>query len=136
VRHAEVPVPAGKIGRSTAGGGQVGPPAGKVLGTEGFGEPDEIRQDVPDEGAVRITPQEVRAKARQPVDEVELGERGAVPAVDARVRLIEAAPGDGGDPDVQRLQSPLIPSRPIGGGVDREGQGRCAEELVWLGCLR
>jgi hypothetical protein len=65
VRHAEVFVSAGKIGRSTAGEGQVGPPAGKILGIEGFGEPDEIREDLPDEVTVRIPSREVRAQARQ-----------------------------------------------------------------------
>jgi len=49
------------------------------------------------------------------------------------VRLIEAAPGDGGDPEVQRLQSPRIPFRPIGSGMHRKGQGRCAEEQGGVG---
>lgn len=125
-------MPAGKVGGSKASGGQVGPPAGKILGTEGFGEQDEIRQDLPDEVTVRIPPQEVRAQPRQPVDEIKLRQRRPVLAVDPRMGLIEAAPGDGGDPDVQRLQSPLIPSRP-GGGVEGEGQGRCAEEQCGVG---
>lgn len=59
VRHAEVAVPAGKVGRSTACGGEVGPPAGKILSTEWFGEPHKIRQDLPDEVTVWIAPQEV-----------------------------------------------------------------------------
>lgn len=133
VRHAEVAVPAGKVGRSTAGGGQVGPPAGKILGTEGFGESDEIGQDLPDEVTVRITPQQVCAQARQPVDEIELGERRAVPAVDTPVGLIEAALGDGGDAGVQGGERPLVFSRPVGGSVEGEGQGRCAEEQGGLG---
>lgn len=74
----------------------------------------------------------MRAQARQSVDEIELRQRRTVPAVDPRMGLIEAAPGEGGDPDVQRLQSPLIPSRP-GGGVEGEGQGRCANEQGGVG---
>jgi hypothetical protein len=61
--------------------------------TEWFGEPDEIRQDLPDEVTVRIAPQEVCSQACKPVDEIEFSECRAVPAVDTRMSLIEAAQG-------------------------------------------
>lgn len=66
-----------------------GPPAGQYLAVDPqrLGEPGQVLQDVFQCAASRIAVQKVRADPGQAVDEVELGERREVPAVDACLGL-------------------------------------------------
>lgn len=63
--------------------------------------------------------QQVGADSCQPADQVELAQRGQLPAVDALAGLVEAMAGEGGDVAVEGVEGVGVGGLP--GGVQGEG---------------
>lgn len=87
--------------------GEIGPPAGQAVGAarQRFCQPDKVDGTGTGDVVVWVAVQVVGAESGQPADEIELRQRRAVAAVDARVGLVEASVCHG---DGARYAAPMV----------------------------
>ncbi|GLI00937.1 hypothetical protein Pa4123_62130 [Phytohabitans aurantiacus] len=62
------------------------------------------------------------AEAGQAANGVELRQRGQLATVDARVRVLQAAPGGGGHPSVEGVECSCVAAMLVGCGTQGVGQ--------------
>lgn len=103
-----------------------GPPAGEntVVGSQGVGEADEVGQDASERVVPRAVLKEVDTDARQPVQQVVLGESRKFAPVDTGFGAGGAAVGEAGDGEVDGGEGGCVAvGAVLLSGVQHEGDG-------------